>query len=249
MPAAARHERRERERFEQDQREAPLRRRGRDQRVHRRDAHDRLVLVDRPDRLSNGGRERAGVAARADDKRHHPVREAPLAAADDLALALRDVHRIRFAQRQRQLLHVAHHADDGVGRSVGRTDAQALADRVGSRKPPLRQRFADERDERSARAIVARRAARPRRSGNAHRLDVARADGVAEHAVRLGRLRRSGLEVHAVLVQVAAQRQLAGERGAVTPGTRRTASSACSKNRYVVAGRRRIDVRTSAPAS
>ena len=116
--------------------------------VHRRDAHDRLVLVDRPDRLANGGRERGRVAARAHDERHDAVREAPL------RHRRRDVDRVRFAQRQRHLLHVAHHADDRVGRSVRRADAQALADRIGSREPALRERFADQRDQRSARAIV-----------------------------------------------------------------------------------------------
>ena len=73
------HQRRERERLEQDQREAPLGRRGGEQVVHRRDPHDRLILVDRPDRLANGGRERGRVAARADHQRHRVVREAPLA--------------------------------------------------------------------------------------------------------------------------------------------------------------------------
>ena len=47
---------------------------------------------------------------------------------------------------------------------------------------------------------------------NAHRLEVARAHGVAERAVTLRRVvGGTRLEVHAVLVEVAAQRQLAGE--------------------------------------
>ena len=53
----------DRERLDHDEREPSLRRRRRDERVHRRDLLDRLIGVDRPDRALDLRRERRGVAA------------------------------------------------------------------------------------------------------------------------------------------------------------------------------------------
>ena len=84
-----------------------------------------LLLGARRGRYSKEGR----VAAHPDHQRHHVVGEPRLGGVD--------VHRVRFAQRQRQLLHVADDADDGE--RPGRPDAQPLPDGVLAAEPAVGQ--------------------------------------------------------------------------------------------------------------
>ena len=64
--------------------------------------------------------------------------------------------------------------------------------------------------------VLVERAAAPER--DVQRLDIARAHGIAERAVRLGGPSRGRLERRAVLVAIAAQRQLAREGGSRDAG-------------------------------
>ena len=54
--------------LEQRQREATIRRRPREQLVHRRHAQDGLILVNRPDRLFDRRRKTSRVGVAADDE-------------------------------------------------------------------------------------------------------------------------------------------------------------------------------------
>ena len=56
------------EELEQRQGEAAVGRRSSEQLIHRRHAQDRLILVDRPDRLLDRGRETSRVGMTPDDE-------------------------------------------------------------------------------------------------------------------------------------------------------------------------------------
>ena len=181
-------------------------------------------------------RRSEAVAARADHERQRPVREMPL--------LRRHVDGIDSVHVE-QLLHVAHHANDGVPRPVGGPDVQALPIGSATGEPSLRQRLAD--DDRSGAAATSRRIEqRGRAQRDAHRLEVSRGDRIAKRAAARRGI-RPRLEVHAVHVEVAAQRQLAGERGAVHARQLAHRLERLAKNRCVAAAvveTRRPDVCT-----
>src|SRR5262249_53225069 len=136
--------------------------------VHGGDAHDWLVFVNRPDRVSNRGNKRGRVSARTDHQRLHVVHPGPL--------HIRRVEGIRLVGCERQLLYVLYHADDGVPRLVSsthfRTHANALPDRVLTRKLAPGKGLADHHRARSARAVaLVEQASATQR--NAHSLEIA----------------------------------------------------------------------------
>ena len=141
----------------------------------------------------------ARVVARAYHERHRVIREAPLRRGC--------VHGFRFVQRQRHLLHVTHHADNRVQRSAA--DAQTLADRISSRKSALRHRLADQCNERGTSVVaLAEQPAPPQR--DAHHLEIARTHRVTKRPSKLaGVVRRNGIKLNTVHVEVTAKRQLA----------------------------------------
>src|SRR5262249_61225654 len=135
------------------------------------DADNRLILVHRPDRLSDGGGERSRVTACADYKPLRVIRPKPLRG--------RGIDRIRLTQRQRCLLHIADDADNDVPRSiVGAADAHTLADGILIGERVLGERLADEHWShwRTEHVTLLKQTAATER--NAHRLE-----GVRSHCL------------------------------------------------------------------
>ena len=172
-----------------------------DELSHGRDSHDRLVLVDGPDRAAHGGRQRRRVALAAHDERHQRVHPVPL--------RHRHIDRVRLPQIERRLLHVADDTDDRVPIAFWRSETKPLADRVATSELAPGERFVDEHRARRARPIVRIEQAATAK-WNAHRLDVAWCDGIAKRGPIFFRA-SIALEMDAVRVDVTAEGQERGE--------------------------------------
>ena len=138
-----------------------------------------------------------------------------------MPLRLRHVDRVGLAQIERRLLHVADDADDRVPIAFCRPETKPLADRVAISELAPGERFIDEDGARRARSIVRiEQAASAKR--NAHRLDIAWCDAVAERCPILF-CASVALEVDAVRVDVTAERQerSEGSRGNARHGAHR----------------------------
>jgi hypothetical protein len=117
-----------------------------------------------------------------------------------------------MAHRQGRLLHVAHHADDGVPGQLRVSDTGAkpdpLTDWILIGKFAFRQRFADHDHPGCIRGVAfVEQAAAPQR--NPRGFEIARAHGIAEGAFLGGGMQ---FELHAVYIEIATQGQLTGER-------------------------------------
>lgn len=124
-------------------------------------------------------------------------------------LRSRDVDRSRLARREGDLPDVAHHADDGVPRSVSRANVNTPANGILTGELILGQRFTDQRRQRSAGHVAGvKQAAAAQR--DADRFEVARTHRISKRLLTYVRI--VTLEAHTILVIVAAERQLAGER-------------------------------------
>ena len=100
--------------------------------------------------------------------------------------------------------------DDGVPGCVGGADVNTFANRVPGKLAP-RERFVDQDGHRHARRHRVRRAG-GRGGAGCPSFEVARCHGVSKRAMILVRILSLDLELHAIRLRVAAQRQLAGQR-------------------------------------
>src|SRR5215470_17512956 len=117
----------------------------------------------RPNASNKMRTQRGHIARTADDERHLFVSEP--------RLPRRYVYGPGVPERQRALLHIAHHADNGVVRRPGRTDLHALPEGLLIGKLGAGQRFADQnRWRRGENVAGVEQAAATQR--NAHRLKV-----------------------------------------------------------------------------
>ena len=126
--------------------------------LHRHDAEDRLLGIDRADRSRHRGRPSAlGSPVRADDERH-------LLAGKALA---REIELLARRLVGRHLAHVARHADDGDPRApAGPNELDPPADRVLARPVLVRHRPVDHDLGRAGRVEPPPRACDRASSGN-----------------------------------------------------------------------------------